>query len=107
MGSYRQINHMLRPFGDVEGGSIDGVPAPGLGIDLTALASQAYQTNWPGVIGLATGLSPGAGVTAPSAAPALLQAPAEGTPGVATSSGSSPWLLIAGAVALYYFVLRG
>lgn len=100
MGVYRKV---YQPFG----------------LDLNALASGienassgGYRTDWPGIIGtaeqIATNaglLAPGAGVLAPSAAPPLLQAPPEGTPGVATNGGI-PWLLIGGAVAIYYFVLR-
>ena len=115
MASYRQINHALRPFGDdagsiaaigpwtnATGGLIDGAAAPGLGVDLTTI----YQTNWPGVVGDAAQLWPGARPLVNSAqpqvplaasqAPVNLQAPSE--------AASPPWLLIVGAVALYYFM---
>lgn len=118
MASYRQINHALRPFGDdagslaaigpwtnATGGTIDGAPAPGLGVDLTTI----YQTNWPGVVTDALQLWAGAQPLvnaaqpqvplASSSAPPLLQAPA-------ASPGPSPIVLVLGAAALYYFLLK-
>jgi hypothetical protein len=105
MGIYRNV---YQPFGDVNLGSESAPFIP------------QYQLDWPGIVGtaerlgiaanqIATGaqpLAPGAGVTAPGAAeaPTGLQAPPAGTPGV--SAGTSPWLLIGGAAAIYYFILK-
>jgi hypothetical protein len=96
MGIYRKV---YQPFGDVNLGSESDPFIP------------QYQLDWPGIVGTANQiathagvLAPGAGVLAPSAAPAMLQAPPPGTPGLAPDS--PPWLLLGGAFALYYFILK-
>jgi hypothetical protein len=107
MGIYRKV---YQPFGTVwDPGDVSQI-----------VRGEPYQLDWPGIVGtaerlgiaanqIATGaqpLAPGAGVTAPGAAeaPTGLQAPPAGTPGV--SAGTSPWLLIGGAAAIYYFILK-
>lgn len=98
MGVYTQVNRALRPFGEAEE----------LGVDL----DQMYRTDWPGVVSSANQLWAGAQPLvnaaqpevpyAPSQAPGLLAAPVS----AAAPSSSPPWLLIVGAVAVYFFILK-
>jgi hypothetical protein len=112
MAQYRSKNDYMQlfpfhGFGDVGispvdmGGSIDGVPMPGLGIDL----SLPYGVGWGDATLLWPGASPivNAGTpTGPYAntVPPLLAAPAGGAGGI------SPWLLGAAALGVWYFWLR-
>jgi hypothetical protein len=93
MGIYRKV---YQPFGDDGGYQLDW---PGIASTATQLGIDAAH-----LISGAQPLAPGAGVLAPSTAPPLLQAPPAGSPGVAAST--SPWLLIGGAAAIYYFILK-
>ena len=121
MGVYRRV---YQPFGQIAagmtdeewyamGGTSQAIVPPG--------PQLPYRTDWPGVVGtaerlglsaaqLATGaqpLDPGAGVMLPSEGPPEgISAPPPGTPGVLPAPPGPPWLLIGGAVALYFFVLK-
>ena len=117
MGVYRRV---YQPFGMTwqEEQSMRGAAAM-----MQETMQPNYRTDWPGIIGtaerlglsaaqLATGaqpLDPGAGVLldgGPPPPPTMLDAPPPGTPGVLPAPPGPPWLLIGGAVALYYFLLK-
>lgn len=109
MALYRQRLHT--PFGD-DAGTIDGQTAAGLGVDLNVLAAGGYRTDWPGVLDTAVniGLSAANQVisaehSSPGAASVPQGAPAPAMVQAGMTSGP-PWVLLLGAVALYYFVLR-
>ena len=83
-------------MGEVSGGMIDGVSAPGLGIDLT----QWMEWN-PGSL-TTTGATPTPLLPTPASAsgvPELLARPAE-------TGESPPWLLLAGLGLVAYMVMK-
>jgi hypothetical protein len=63
----------------------------------------SYQTGWPGILDLATGLTQNATQfvnAAQATVPPVPSAPSS------IAAASSPLLLLAGAAAVYYFFLR-
>ena len=83
-------------MGAVEDGTIDGITAPGLGLDLTDWVARTWQ---PGPL-TTTGATPTPLLPAPaSGVPELLARPAE-------TGESPPWLLLAGLGLVAYMVMK-
>jgi hypothetical protein len=88
-------------MGEVSDGMIDGVSAPGLGLDLTQWVPREWM---PGPL-TTTGLTPSPLVTtgvpamAEGGIPELLARPAE-------TGESPPWLLLAGLGLVAYMVMK-
>jgi len=94
-------------LGAVEGGMIDGVPAPGLGLDLTQWATESMVKPWlsgdwqpaPLVTSGATPSPLATTGTDTSSVPPLLERPAE-------KGGGFPWLLLAGLGLVAYVMVK-
>lgn len=86
-----------------QGGTIDGQPAPGRGIDLSG---PGYQLSWPGVVQTAEALATQASTLYPNATPVGVNANVAPAPAIVApgKGSSSPVLLVLGAVALWYFL---
>jgi hypothetical protein len=101
-------------MGEVAGGMIDGVSAPGLGIDLSSMweMGAAPGEQWIGGTAPTWNLGP---LTTTGATPApLLPAatPASGVPELLArpaetgGSGGTPWLLFAGLGLVAYLFMK-
>ncbi len=94
-------------MGQVEGGMIDGVSAPGLGIDLSpgwtlpsTWAEGAKSWLSPGLLASIAEAEPTPGV------PSLLARPVDSGPADSSGSKSSPWLLLAGLGLVAYLAMK-
>jgi hypothetical protein len=85
-------------MGAVEGGLLDGMSAPTLGIDHSSMFDAIPQNwQWPLVT---TGLPPSPSLPPPaSGVPSLLARPPE-------AASSPPWLLLAGLGLVAYMVMK-
>jgi len=87
-------------MGEVPGGMIDGVSAPGLGLDLTQWDHDGFAPTWNLGPLTTTGATPTPLLPTPaSGVPELLARPAE-------TGESTPWLLLAGLGLVAYMVMK-